>query len=60
MKFAFCEGQKLSILLLSIGITAQAQQATIASGGDAAGSGGTVAYSVGQVAYTTTRVPLAQ
>jgi len=44
---------KLSVLLLGIGITAQAQQATTASGGDASGSGGTVAYSVGQVVYTT-------
>jgi hypothetical protein len=44
---------KLSVLLLGIGITAQAQQATNASGGDATGSGGTVAYSIGQVVYTT-------
>ena len=44
---------KLIVLLLSIGLTAQAQQATTASGGDASGSGGTVAYSVGQVVYTT-------
>jgi hypothetical protein len=44
---------KLSVLLLGIGITVQAQQATNASGGDATGSGGTVAYSVGQVVYTT-------
>jgi len=44
---------KLSVLLLAIGITAQAQQATISSGGDALGSGGTVSYSVGQVVYTT-------
>jgi|TARA_B110000908_G_scaffold153261_1_gene189611 hypothetical protein len=44
---------KLSVLLLGIGITAQAQQATTASGGDASGSGGTVAYSVGQVVYTS-------
>ncbi|MEX1003480.1 MAG: T9SS type A sorting domain-containing protein [Crocinitomicaceae bacterium] len=44
---------KLSVLLLGIGITAQAQQATTATGGDATGSGGTVAYSIGQVVYTT-------
>lgn len=44
---------KLSVLLLCIGITAQAQQATTATGGDASGSGGTLAYSVGQVVYTT-------
>jgi hypothetical protein len=44
---------KLSLLLLGIGITAQAQQATNASGGDATGSGGTVSYSLGQVVYTT-------
>lgn len=44
---------KLSVLLLCIGITAQAQQATTAAGGDASGSGGTLAYSVGQVVYTT-------
>jgi len=44
---------KLSVLLVAIGITAQAQQATISSGGDALGSGGTVSYSVGQVVYTT-------
>ena len=43
---------KLSVLLLSIGISVQAQQATT-TGGDASGSGGTVAYSVGQVVYTT-------
>ena len=46
---------KLVILfLLGFGLlTAQAQQATNATGGDASGSGGTVAYSVGQVVYTT-------
>lgn len=43
---------KLSVLLLGIGITAQAQQAITATGGDASGSGGTVAYSVGQIVYT--------
>jgi hypothetical protein len=44
---------KLSVLLLSLGLTAQAQQASTATGGDASGSGGTVAYSVGQIVYTT-------
>ena len=44
---------KLSVLSLVLGLTAQAQQATTATGGDASGSGGTVAYSVGQVVYTT-------
>ena len=44
---------KISILLLSLGITAKAQQATTATGGNASGSGGTVAYSVGQIVYTT-------
>ena len=44
---------KLSVLLLGLGLTAQAQQATIATGGDAAGSGGKVAYSVGQIVYAT-------
>jgi hypothetical protein len=43
----------LSVLLLGLSITAQAQQATTASGGDASGSGGTVAYSLGQLVYTT-------
>jgi hypothetical protein len=44
---------KLSVLLLSLGFTAQAQQATIAAGGSASGNGGTVSYSIGQVVYTT-------
>ena len=45
---------KLSALfLLGFGLTAQAQQATTATGGDATGSGGSVAYSVGQIVYTT-------
>lgn len=44
----------LALLLLGLGMTtAQAQQATPASGGNASGSGGSVAYSVGQVVYTT-------
>jgi hypothetical protein len=44
---------KISLLLLGFGLTAQAQQATTATGGDATGSGGSVAYSVGQIVYTT-------
>ena len=44
---------KLSVLLLFIGLTAQAQQASTASGGNASDSGGTVAYSVGQIVYAT-------
>jgi hypothetical protein len=44
---------KLSALLLSIGLTAQAQQAIVAAGGTASGTGGTVSYSIGQVVYTT-------
>ena len=44
---------KLSFLLLSLGFTVQAQQATVAAGGTASGSGGTVSYSIGQVVYTT-------
>ena len=43
---------KLSVLLLGLGLTAQAQQATLSSGGMATGSG-SVAYSIGQIAYTT-------
>lgn len=44
---------KLSVLLLGLGLTVQAQQATTAAGGVASGSGGTAAYSNGQVVYTT-------
>lgn len=44
---------KLGVLLLGLGLTTQAQQATTATGGNASGSGGTVAYSVGQIVYTT-------
>ena len=44
---------KLCLLLLGIGLTAQAQQVNTAAGGDATGSGGSVAYSVGQIVYTT-------
>lgn len=34
-------------------INIKAQQANIATGGDALGSGGTIAYSVGQIVYTS-------
>ena len=44
---------KLSILLLSLGLTAKAQQATVVAGGTASGNGGTVSYSIGQVVYST-------
>jgi hypothetical protein len=44
---------KLSVLFLGLGLTAQAQQASTAAGGEASGSGGTIAYSVGQIVYTT-------
>ncbi len=43
----------LTLLLLGFALTAQAQQATTATGGDATGSGGSAAYSVGQIVYTT-------
>jgi hypothetical protein len=42
----------LSVLLLGLGLTAQAQEATLSSGGMAIGSG-SVAYSIGQIAYKT-------
>lgn len=41
----------LSILLLAICISTQAQQLVTATGGNASGSGGTVSYSIGQVVY---------
>ena len=45
------------LIFLAVGLLSsdfvQAQQATTAGGGDAAGSGGTVAYSIGQLVYTT-------
>lgn len=42
------------LLGLGLGLTGlQAQEAILASGGDASGSGGSVCYSVGQVAYAT-------
>ncbi len=46
---------KLSALfLLSIGLPGiRAQEAVIASGGNASGTGGSGSYSVGQIAYTT-------
>ena len=44
----------VALFLFGFGlVTAQAQEAVIAAGGDASGSGGTVAYTVGQLVYTT-------
>lgn len=46
---------KIGALLFLLGMLSpkiQAQQAIVASGGNAAGSGGTASFSVGQVAYT--------
>ena len=44
----------ISILLLWLGTTGlQAQEATIAAGGDASGTGGSTSYTVGQVVYFT-------
>lgn len=44
----------LTALLLAFGVTTlQAQQTTLASGGDALGAGGSVSYSIGQVLFTT-------
>jgi hypothetical protein len=48
--------RKISFLLLALifcHFTTQAQEAMLASGGNASGSGGLVNYSVGQVVYTT-------
>ena len=44
---------KLSVLLLGLGLTTQAQEVTTTTGGNASGSGGTVTYSVGQIVYAT-------
>jgi len=44
---------KLSVLLLGIGLTAQAQQAITTTGGNASSSGGSISYSVGQIVYKT-------
>ena len=41
------------MVLFGLGLTAQAQQLTTATGGNHTGSGGSVAYSVGQIVYTT-------
>lgn len=44
----------VTLLILGYGIaSAQAQQSTTTSGGDALGSGGSVSYSLGQIVYTT-------
>lgn len=45
---------KLSVLLISVIVTGlQAQEATVATGGNALGNSGSVSYTVGQVAYIT-------
>ena len=44
---------KLSVLLLGLGLTTNAQEVTTTTGGNASGSGGTVTYSVGQIVYAT-------
>lgn len=47
---------KKSYILLLLGLvfcSAQAQQASLATGGLASGSGGSVTYSIGQLAYVT-------
>jgi hypothetical protein len=48
----------LLLLLLAPG-SLLAQEATVATGGEATGPGGTASYSVGQVAYTTVPGPTA-
>ena len=54
---SFIRNPKIKIVqlfLLVFGfLTANAQDAVIAAGGDASGSAGTVAYSVGQIVYAT-------
>lgn len=42
----------LSVLLLSFGLSLQAQEVTTATGGNATGSTGNVSYTVGQIGYT--------
>ena len=44
---------KLSVLLLGLGLTAQAQQAITTTGGNASSSEGSISYSVGQIVYKT-------
>ena len=44
---------KISLFLLGIGYTIQAQQAIITTGGNATGSGGSASFSSGQVNYTS-------
>ncbi len=48
------KSKTITIFLLGLGLSElHAQEATLASGGNATGSGGSVSYSVGQVVYTT-------
>ena len=44
---------KLIVLLLNLGLTVHAQQATVSAGGFATGTEGTVSYSIGQIVYTS-------
>jgi hypothetical protein len=44
---------KLSVLLLGLGLTAQAQEAITTTGGNASSSEGSISYSVGQIVYKT-------
>lgn len=46
-------GMLVFFSLLFTVMNSSAQEAVVASGGDAAGTGGSVSYSVGQVVYTT-------
>ena len=43
----------ITVMVFAIGLNVNAQQATLASGGNATGTGGTVSYSIGQVADKT-------
>lgn len=45
------KNMKLNTLLLFIGLIAQAQQATLSSGGNFSGAGGNISYSIGQTDY---------
>lgn len=45
---------KLSVLLLGLGLAANAQQALTTTGGNSSSSGGSISYSVGQMVYKTT------
>jgi hypothetical protein len=51
--------KKLTLLLFLAPGSLLAQQATVATGGEATGPGGSASYSVGQAAYTTVAGPTA-